>query len=178
MATEVSIVDKLVGELDKQTEPYAAWKGAKGEIQKGTGATRANAAYTKEVKGAKAIDQVEAYAVDFYGGKTGDAKELAHMLRIDLGDNYGQFRAALKQGDVDTANKLARDAGESRYLSANLEGTVERLSQLSPDERIAAAKKMVTKAHGNDYVAAATNPGQLARVLTQQKLMAETYRWN
>ena len=178
MATADSIVDKLVGELDKQTEPYAAWKGARKTIQKGTGAARANPSYTTEVKGAKVIDQVEGYAVDFYGGKKEDAKMLAHTLRIDLGQNYGQFRAALKQGDIDTANKLARDAGESRHLAASLEGTVERLSQLSPDERIAAGKKLAKNAGGNDYVAAATDPGRLAQVLTQQKLMAENYKWN
>ncbi|MEK6948718.1 MAG: hypothetical protein AABX34_00755 [Nanoarchaeota archaeon] len=173
---EEDIVNKLVGELNRQTDPYAAWKTGKATIQKGTGATRAKKDYMEEAFGPKLTDRVEGYATDFYGGKKEDATQLAHTLRVELGQNYGQFRAALRQGDVDTANKFARDAVETRYFTAGLEGTVERLTSLSPDQRIAAGKDLAKRAGGDDYVAAATDPGQLAQVLAQQKRLAESYK--
>lgn len=174
---EDDLVKKLVGELDKQTEPYAAWNTAQKDIQKGTGVIRAKADYTKAVSGAKVTDTVEGYATDFYGGKKEDATMLAHRLRSDLGENYGQFRNALKHGDPDRANALIRDATEGKFAAAGLEGVIERIQALSPDERIAAGKKLVEKVGGNDYVAAITNPGALAQTLTQQKRLAENYKW-
>ena len=173
---EESIVMRLVGELEKQTEPYAAWKAGKGTIQKGTGATRAKSDYLTEAFGPKLTDRVEAFAVDYLGGKREDATQLAHALRLDLGDNYGQFRTALMHGDVDTANKLARDATEGRYSAAGLEGIVERLNSLKPEERIAAGKELAKRAGGDDYVAAASRPDLLAQTLSRQKALAETYK--
>lgn len=173
---EEDIVNKLVGELDKQTEPYAAWKAAKPAIQKGTQATTAKKDYWEEAFGPKLTDRVEGFAVDFYGGKKEDATHLAHTLRVELGNNYGQFRSALRQGDVPSAEKLARDATESKYFAAGLEGTVERLNSLEPDKRIAAGKELAKKAGGDDYVLAATDPSQLAQVLNRQKQLAETYK--
>ena len=173
---EENIVNKLIGELDKQTEPYAAWKTAKPTIQKGTGATRAKKYYMEETFGPKLTDKFEGFAVDYLGGKREDATMLAHTLRMELGENYGQLRSALRHGDIDTANKLVRDATEGKYLTAGLEGTVERLNSLKPDERIAAGKQLAKKAGGDDYVAAATNPAQLANTLVRQKQLAEAYK--
>lgn len=173
---EEDIAKRLVGELDRQTEPYAAWKAAKPAIQKGTGTTRAKKDYMEEAFGPKLTDRVEGFATDLYGGKKEDATHLAHTLRVELGENYGQFRAALRQGDIDTANKLVRDATEARYFAAGLEGTVERLTSLDPDKRIAAGKVLAEKVGGNDYVLAATNPSQLAQTLNRQKQLAEAYK--
>lgn len=173
---EEDLIKKLIDELDRQTEPYAAWNSAKPAIQRGTGTTRAVKGYMEETFGPKLTDKVEEFAVDYLGGKKEDASHLAHTLRSELGEHYGQFRAALRHGDVDTANKLVRDATESKYLAAGLEGTVERLNSLKPDERIAAGKELAKKAGGDDYVAAATNPGQLAETLVRQKQLAETYK--
>ena len=173
---EGDIVERLVGELDKGTDPQAAWKAGKATIQRGTGATRAKKDYMEEAFGPKLTDRVEGYAVDFYGGKREDAAMLAHTLRVELGRNYGQFRTALRHGDIDKANTLVRDAAEGRYATAGLEGTVEKLTSLTPEQRITAGKALATKVGGNDYVLAATNPLELAQILLQQKQLAESYK--
>ncbi len=170
------IVTKLIGELDRQTEPYAAWKTAKPAIQKGTGSTRAQKKYLTDVFGPELTARVEEFAIDYLGGRKGDSAMLAHTLRAELGENYVQFRSALRHGDIDTANKLARDATEGKYFAAGLEGTVERLNSLDPGKRIAAGKELAKKAGGDDYVAAATNPGQLAQTLLRQRQLAEAYK--
>lgn len=176
-----SIEDQLLEALDKQTEPYAAWKapGVKEQIQKGTAAVRA-ADYTKEVKGPKLTDQIERYATDFYTAANmagnGEPKMLAHQLRVDLGDHYVELREALKIGDPDTAGKLTKDAFENRVGTAQLESIIERIGSLAPDARIELGKKAVAKVGGTDYVTAITNPGQLAQTLTRQKAMAEVYK--
>lgn len=177
-----SIEDQLLEALDKQTEPYAAWKalGVKEQIQKGTAVVRAKADYTKEVKGPELTDKIEAYATDFYTaagmGGNGDPKMLAHQLRVDLGDHYGELREALKIGDPDTAGKLTKDAFENRVGAAQLESIIEKIGSLAPDARIGLGKKLVAQVGGKDYVSAITNPGQLAQTLTRQKAMAEAYK--
>lgn len=173
---EEDIVKKLVGELDKQTEPYAAWEAGRKTIQKGTGSTRAQKKYLTDVFGPELTDRVQEFAIDFYGGKKEDAQMLAHNLRGELGRNYSPFRTALRHGDIDKANSLIRDATESRYATAGLEGTVERLTSLDPDKRIAAGKELAKKAGGDDYVLAATNPLELAQTLLQQKQLVEPYK--
>ena len=175
MAKE-DIVTKLVGELDTQTEPYAAWNAAKEAIQKGTGSTRAQKKYLTAAFGPELTDRIEDYAVDFYGGRKVDAKHLAHDLRTDLKEKYWEFRAALRQGDIDTANKLIRDATENRYNAAGLEAIMERIKSLKPDERIAAGKKLARTIGADDYVTAATDPEQLADTLRRQKGLAEAYK--
>ena len=173
-------VEDLVKALEEQTEPHAAWKLAKEDVQKGTGTIRGKADYTAETKGPALVDKVEAYASDFYGamGKGGnqDAKQFAHQLRTDLGDNYGPFRNALKIGDPDEANKIAKDALVNRYGAAKVAPVIEKISLLSPEERIEAGKRLVGKIPGGkDYVLAATNPAGIVGALSQMKLMAENY---
>lgn len=179
---EESIENQLLEQLDKQTEPYSAWRtpGVKEGIQRGTGAVRAKADYTKEVKGPKLIDRVESYATDLYTAMgregNGDPTMLAHHLRTALDKNYEPFREALKIGDVDTAGKLTKDAFENEVGVAQLESIVEKIGNLAPDARIGLGKKAVIKLGGTDYVSAATNPAQLAQSLTRQKALAEQYR--
>jgi hypothetical protein len=170
------IVSELVNALDQQTEPYAAWKESKGAIQKGVTATTGKADYFEETFGPKLTDKIEGFAVDFYGGKEQDKKMFAHIIRQDLGENYGEFRESIKRGDVVTANKMVRDVSENKVYGAGLEQTIEKLSSLSPDERIDAGKKLAHMIGGDDYVAAATNPGQLAGNLRGQKRIAEAYK--
>lgn len=178
---EEDLVKRLVGELDKQTEPYAAWEGSRATVQKSTGSTRAQKKYLTDVYGSEVTDRVEEFAVDFYGGKKGDATHLAHTLREELRalgpQTYGQFRRHLEHGDIDEANVLAKRAAVGRYEAAGLEGTVERLTSLEPDKRIAAGKELAKRAGGDDYVLAATNPGQLAQILNQQKQAAENVKY-
>lgn len=176
MPKEEDPVKEILAELDKQTEPYAAWKGAKGTVEKGSKATVGTGKYIKERKGANVVGAVEEFAVDWYGGKKEDARSLAHMLRVDLGNHYLEFRQALKVGDELTAAKLVRDATEGKYFSANLEAITERLSVQTPDKRIAVGKELAKRVHGDDYVSAATNPQQLADVLGRQKQLAMAYK--
>ena len=177
-----SIEDQLLEALDKQTEPYAAWKapGVKEQIQKSTAVVRAKADYTKEVKGPEIREKFEAYSTDALTaaglGGNGDPKMLAHQFRLDLGDHYSEFHEALKMGDSDTMGKLTKDALENKVGVAQLESIIERMSLLTPDARIGLGKKLVAKVGGKDYVSAITNPGQLAQTLTRQKAMAEAYK--
>ncbi len=177
---EEGIEDQLLEALDKQTEPYAAWKAGKEEIQKGTAAVRGKADYIAETKGPELVDKVEGYATDLYTAMgregNGNPKMLAHHLRTALGENYNPFREALKTGDVDTAGKLTKDAFENEVGVAKLESIIEKVGNLAPEARIGFGKKAVGKVGGKDYVTAATNPAQLAQTLTRQKALAEAYK--
>ena len=172
-------VEDLVRALEEQTEPHAAWNLAKEDVQKGTGTTAGKADYAAGTKGPELVDTVNAFAKDFYGamGKGGnmDPEQLGHQLRIDLGDNYGPFRNALKIGDVDEVNKLAKDALVNRYGAAKITPVIEKISLLSPEERLAVGKQLVDKVGGTDYVRAATDPGGILQALSQMKLTAEKY---
>ena len=180
MAKEKPVIeDVLLEELEKETEPHAAFRAGKKELQKGTAAVRAKADYTTEVKGPELIERAEAYATDLYTamGRSGnqDPKMLAYNLKRALGDKYSPFLSALKVGDVDTANQLTRAAYEEEVGNAKLESIIQKLGQLPPDSRIRFGRKVV-RGLGTDYFKAAAEPGILVQSLTDQKRIAERYK--
>ena len=170
-------IGALLNELDAEAEPKVAWKREKATIQRGTSAT---AKYTSTVPTANVRSTIESYAADFYGaigeGGSSDRAIQAQRFQTDLGDNYGPFREAIKDGDRDTANKLVRDSFENRASGAKIAGIVERISDQSPDARLAFGRSAAAKAGGDDYMAA-TNPGAVVQVLSAQKRAAEGLRY-
>jgi len=176
----MALEDDLLAELEEQTEPQAAWKVARGEVQKGTAAVRGKSDYTTDVKGPELVDRVETYATDVYTAMgragTGDPKMLAHNLKTTLGEeNYGQLRGALERGDVDDANKLIKDSLVDEIGDARLNPILEKTLLLPSDERLKWSKMAVEKVGGTEYMRVATNPAGLVRVLGQQKALAAAY---
>lgn len=176
----MSIEDDLVDELEKQAVPYAAFEAAKPETQKGTSAVKAKAK-TGGLEGQAVIDEFETLATTFYeavGRKGGDAKHYASNLRRALGDNYQPLLEAIGIGDVDEVTKLMKDAHVSDLGTSKLEAIIARLQKLKPDEAISAGKKMIAKLGGTaaDYVKAITSPGDIYRVLSQQRRLAYNFK--
>ena len=174
------IVNTLVDELEKEAVPYAAFTVAKGETLKGTGAVRSKAK-TGGLEGLAIIDEFEILAKTFYeaaGRKGGDAKHYASNLRRALGDNYQPLLEAIGIGDVDEVTKLMKDAHVGDVGTSKLESIIARLQKLKPDEAISAGKKMIAKLGGTaaDYVKAITSPGDIYRVLSQQRRLAYNFK--
>lgn len=174
-------VDELVKALEEESPVNRAFKLAKDDVQAGTGATGGKAVYTKEMEGPELVDHLKHYAVDFYGGmRTGgnlDPEQLHHQLKQDLGDEgYLKLRGALKIGDRDAANNIAKEGLVDRYGAAKAGPIIEKISLLGPDERIAVGKELVTLVGGKDYAAASEHPDLILQTLKQQKALAA--RWN
>ena len=177
----MALEDDLLAALDEQTEPHAAWKAGKEDIQKGTAAVRGKKDYTVGVKGPEVIDTIESYATDLYTGMgragNGDPKILANNLRTTLGEeNYGILRGALERGDVDEANKVVKDGLVDEVGAAKLNPILEKTQLLPSDARLKWSKKAVEKVGGTEYMRAATSPAGIARALGQQKTLASAYK--
>lgn len=174
-------VDEIISQLEEEATPNSAWKKAKPKVQKGTKYMRTADDYSTETKGQALVERVESYATDLYGAigesGSGDKQINSHRLRTVLGqDNYINFKAALKKGDIDEANKLIKDAFTGEVEEAKLNHTLERFHALSPDEKIDFGKKTVKKIGGADYVTALTAPQEIYKILKQQKAVADAYK--
>ena len=180
ISCKMALEDDLLAELEKQTEPEAAWKLGKEEIQKGTSAIAGKADYTTETKGPELVDKVKGYATDLYTAMgrqgNGDPDMLAQNLKTALDKQYGDFKTALGRGDRDEANNLVKTAHVNQLSVAKLQPTIEKI-QLSPsDTRVAWGKKAVEKVGGTEYMRAADNPETLAQTLRQLKNIASAYK--
>lgn len=175
----MALEDDLLAELEQQTEPQAAWKLGKEEIQKGTAAIAGKADYTTETKGPELVDKVKGYATDLYTAMgrqgNGDPDMLAQNLRATLGEQYAGFETALGRGDRDQANNLVKTALEDEISSAKLNPIIQK-TQLAPsDTRLTWGKKAVEKVGGTEYMRAATRPDQFAGNLATLKEVAQRY---
>ena len=180
ISCKMALEDDLLAELEKQTEPEAAWKLGKEEIQKGTSAIAGKADYTTETKGPELIDKVKGYATDLYTAMgrqgNGDPDMLAHNLQTALGEQYGEFKTALGRGDRDNANNLVKTAHVNQLSVAKLSPTIEKIELSPSDTRVAWGKKAVEKVGGTEYMKTATNPRELAGLLGQLKSIAAHYK--
>lgn len=176
----MALEDDLLAELEQQTEPQAAWKLGKEEIQKGTAAIAGKADYTTETKGPELVDKVKGYATDLYTemgrAGNGDPDMLAHNLRTTLGQQYGAFEAALGRGDRDEANKLVKDTHVGQIYTAKLRPVLEKINLAPSDTRVAWGKKAVEKVGGTEYMKAAASPDDFVALLTQIKEQAQVYK--
>lgn len=179
-------VDELVKELEGQSEVGFAFRGSKGQTQKGTATTRGKADYSAETTGPELENKVQNYALDLYSamGEAGNKNKimLAHNLKTLLGEgtggHYNEFEEAMKIGDVDEANNLIKNALTQKYGTAYASSTISKVTHLPVEERIKFGKAAIGKVGGGatDYALAATNPGAVLGALSRARQAAYTFK--
>lgn len=130
------------------------------------------------VEGVAIIDRVEEFSEIYLGaaGKTETNRPLyAHHMRRILGNNYEEFKNALKIGDIDSALVLSRNALVGDNYVAEVTSIIERVELLPQEQKTEWATHAAQQIGGNNPLAVLENLPRYFQTLKQIKALAQPY---
>lgn len=180
-------LDGIVGELwnrvAKITEPRYDYTSIKGKTLAASNAVLAD--YKRgTAEGSNIVDKVEEFSALYLsssGINFGDIKDegakrqYAHQMKQMLGQNYFNFREAIRTDDMETALNLAKTAFVGSNYTAEVGSVVERIQLLAPDQQMEWAKHAVEQIGGNNPLVVLQNLGAYINTLREIKALRQQY---